>query len=113
VAKYFTQKGYKTEIEHFLSETPVDNKNITSLQSIDIIACKNNEKIAIEIELHDTPHILSNINKCISTGFDTVIIAVYGARLMKQVQRIILSDIESEKWLRNEKLKIKMLTEFL
>lgn len=112
-AKYFTEKGYYVEIEHFLSQEKIEEGKNSTLESIDVIACKNNERIAIEIELNDTPHIINNILKCINAGFDCLIIAVYGSKLMKRIQSMMLSNAETEKYSREGKIKIEMLSSFL
>jgi len=104
-AKYFLNIKYNVEIEHFLS-------NETN-ESIDVIAFNNEERIAIEIELNDTPHIINNITKCVRAGFNKTIVAVYGSQLMKRIQSMILSNIELEQYLRESRIEIKMLNEFL
>lgn len=111
-AKYFSKKGYDVEIEYFLSkENSVDKER--SLHSIDVIAQNNSERVAIEIELNDTPHIKDNILKCINSEFDNIIIAVYNAKLKKRIQSIILSDTKIEKTSREGKIKIETLSAFL
>jgi len=113
-AKYFIEKGFNVEIEYFLSEENIIDKNTTSLHSIDVVAYKDNEdRIAIEIELHDTPHIQENILKCIKAGFDLIIVAVYGAKLMKKIQSDVLSNTEIEKWSKKGEIKFEMLSAFL
>ena len=112
-AKYFTEKGYNIEIEYFPFEENNTDKNQSSLSSIDVVAQNNYEKIALEIELRDIPHIKDNIKKCINAGFDNIIIAVYGSKLMKRIQSIVLSNIESEKYTKEGKIKIEMLSSFL
>lgn len=111
-AKAFSKKGYDVEIEYFLSkENSVDKER--SLHSIDVVARNDSEKIAIEIELNDTPHILDNVLKCINGEFDSVIFAVYGAKLMKRIQSMILANAKTEKFSREGKIKIEMLSSFL
>lgn len=88
-------------------------KDKTSLHSVDLIAFNNEERIAIEIELHDTPHIQENILKCIKAGFDKIIVAVYGAKIMKKIQSHVLSNTEIEKWSKEGKIKYEMLSAFL
>ena len=112
-AKHFSEKGYNVEIEYFPSEKNNVDEKETSLNSIDIIAYNNHERIAIEIELNDVPQNKKNIQKCIKQGFDKIIIAVYRSKLMQRIQRIILTDIEMEKWLKKGKIEIRLLSQFV
>jgi hypothetical protein len=102
-AKHFSNLGYSTEIEHFLSDRS---------SSIDLVVTKNDERVAIEIELNDTPHIQENMLKCINENYDKIIIAVYGSKLLKRVQQIALSDSEIEPWLSSQRLIIASLDDF-
>jgi hypothetical protein len=88
------------------------NKN-ESLESIDVVASNKLERIAIEIELQDTQHIEENIAKCMRLNFDKVIIAVYGINLKKRVTKIVQTNPEMEKWYRQEKIQIELLSSFL
>jgi hypothetical protein len=104
----YTKLGYKFKKEYFLK----DGSN----RSVDGVASKGSEKIAIEIELSPArKHIKSNIVKCINANenFDRIIIAVYGQSIMKMVQEICLSDLQLEECVRNERLEIRFITEFL
>ncbi len=102
-AKYFSNRGYKVEIEHFFS----------GRTSVDVVATKGDERVAVEIELNDTPHIKDNILKCMRERFDHIIIAVYGSKLRKRVQQTTLSDLKIEPWLKCGKLELEMLSAFL
>lgn len=108
IAKYYSGRGYKTEIEYF----PFRNDESQSLESIDVYAENERERISIEIELNDTPHIIDNIKKCIITDCDKLIMAVYGSKLMKRVQSMVLSNPEMEALLKANKIEIKMLSAF-
>jgi len=102
-AKYFSNRGYKVEIEHFFSGGT----------SVDVVAIKGGDRVAVEIELNDTPHIKDNILKCMRERFDHIIIAVYGSKLRKRVQQTTLSDLKIEPWLKCGKLELEMLSAFL
>ncbi|MFB3091123.1 MAG: hypothetical protein ACE1ZG_07250 [Gammaproteobacteria bacterium] len=102
-AKHFSNRGYKVEIECFLADGT----------SIDVVATKGGERVAVEIELNDTPHIKDNILKCMRERFDHIIIAVYGSKLRKRVQQTTLSDLEIEPWLKCGKLELEMLSALL
>jgi len=103
-AKYFSNRNYTVKIEHYLSDDAT---------SVDVVATKGRERVAIEIELNDTPHIKNNILKCMREGFDHIIIAVYGSKLKKRIHQIILADTEIERWLQSSKLHLQMLSAFL
>jgi hypothetical protein len=103
-AKYFIEKKYDTEIEHFLDG---------GLSSIDVIAKKDSEKIAIEIELNKTEHIQQNILKCLNADFNLIVIAVYGSSMVKYVENILLTNYSFEKSYKSGRIKVKMLPEFL
>ncbi len=102
--KHFFEKNYKTEIEHFLEG---------GLSSIDVVAIKDNEKIAIEIELNKTEHIQENILKCLSADFNRIVIAVYGVSMVKYVKNILLTNSKFEENYKEGRIEVKMLPEFL
>lgn len=102
--KHYSRRGYTADTEHFLSD------NATS---VDLDLTMNGERMAVEIELCDTPHIKDNILKCIKANYDKIIIAVYGSKLLKRVQQIALSNSEIEPWLSSQRLILKTLDEFL
>jgi len=102
--KYYSKRSYRADTEHFLSD------NVTS---VDLDLTKDGEKVAVEVELNDTPHIQENILKCIREGYDKIIIAVYGSKLLNRVQQIALSNQEIEPWLASQRLILKTLDEFL
>ena len=54
-----------------------------------------------------------NIRKCVNVKFDRIIICAYGARLLKKIQSIALSDLELEKELSSGRIEIKPLQTFL
>jgi len=103
-AKHFQIKGYETEIEYFFEN---------GLSSIDVIAKKGEERVAIEIELNRTDHIQHNILKCLNADFSSVIIAVYGSSMVKYVENILLTNSDIEQHYRDGRVEVKMLPEFL
>lgn len=103
-AKYFLEKKYETEIEHFLED---------KVSSIDVVAKKDNEKIALEIELNKTDHIQHNILKCLNAGFTLIVIAVYGASMVKYVENILLANSNIEEHYKRGIIAVRMLSEFL
>ena len=103
-SKYFNEKNYNTEVEYFLND---------GRSSIDVVAIKGNEKIAIEIELNKTEHIQHNILKCMNAEFNTTVIAVYGSTTAKYVETILLTNPQIEEWYRKDKIILRMLPEFL
>jgi hypothetical protein len=103
-AKYYRLRNYKVEIEYFIPDTN---------QSIDVIAENKKERIAIEIELNDTPQIEENILKCMKEGFDRIVLAVYRTNQIKRIQKIIMMNPEMEEWLRQERIQIELLSSFL
>jgi len=103
-AKYFQIRGYETEIEYFFEN---------GLSSVDVVAKKGNERIAIEIELNKTDHIRQNILKCLNTDFSLIIIAVYGVSMKKYVENMLLINSNFEENHKNKRIEIKMLPEFL
>ncbi|OVE79133.1 hypothetical protein BVY01_03420 [bacterium I07] len=102
--KHYSERGYQTEMEHFLSDRS---------HSVDLVVTKNGQRLAVEIELNDTPHVLDNIHKCIHENFDLIIIAVYGAKLLKRIQKLVLADELAENWLRQQKLQLMSWDQFL
>jgi len=113
VAKYYNARGYKTEIEHFLTEDETTSKEHNWRQSVDVTASKKSEKIAVEIELNNTKQIKQNIEKLINTDYVKIIIAAYGRNLLKQTLRVASCDALIEKELRSGRLKIIALQVFL
>ena len=103
-AKYFFEKNYKTEIEHFLEN---------GLSSIDVVAKKEEEKIAIEIELNKTDHIQNNILKCLNADFNLIVIAVYGSTMVKYIENILLTNTNFEENYKRGRIAVRMLPEFL
>ena len=104
VAKHYQMRGFETEVEYFLED---------GRHSIDVVAQRNGERIAIEIELNDTPHIVDNIRKCLKVNFDQVRLAVYDQKLMKRLNQFVLRDEYLEGFLRQEKIVLKYLSDFL
>lgn len=102
--KYYNGKKYETKIEYFLED---------SLSSIDVVAEKDFEKIAIEIELNKTDQIRKNISKCLRADFNLIVIAVYNSLMVKYVKNILLTNSAFEKEYNIGKIEVKMLSEFL
>ena len=103
-AKHFNTKNYKTKIEYFLEG---------GFSSVDVVAEKVSEKIAIEIELNKTDHIQVNISKCLDADFSLIVIAVYGSEMMKYMKNILLTNLKFEEEFKRERIVVKMLPEFL
>lgn len=103
-AKYFLERKYETEIEHFLDD---------GISSVDVMAKRDNEKIAIEIELNKTDHIQHNILKCLNADFTLIVIAVYGSSMKKYVENILLTNSIFEKNHTVGRIEVRMLPEFL
>ncbi len=77
-AKNYTTKGYKVTLEE-----PVGNG-----KSVDLVASKNNYKIAIEIETGRSD-ILANINKCLSHYYDHIILVATNSKAKDKIHQIL------------------------
>jgi predicted component of viral defense system (DUF524 family) len=62
ISQDYKIKGYKVELE----------KSVGNGKAIDIVAQKNHDKIAIEIETGKS-NTIENIRKCLKAGYDSVI----------------------------------------
>ena len=77
-AEEYQNKGYKTELE-----APVGNG-----KTIDLVASKDNQKTAIEIETGRSD-ILSNINKCLQANINRIIIVATNDQAEMKIFRIL------------------------
>ena len=102
--KYYDRISYETKIEYYLAD---------GHSSIDLVVLRDEEKIAIEIELNETDHIQDNILKCINEDFNQIIVAVYSLKLAKYVKRTLLNHPVIEENYREKRVALKMLSEFL
>jgi hypothetical protein len=103
-AKYFKNNGYEVKIEHFLPN---------NTQSVDVVAIKSSERLALEIEFNNSVQIIKNIKKCIRYDFDKIIIAVYLQSFQKTVSKMILSNPDFEEWFNNERITVELLSSFI
>jgi len=77
-AKIYQDKGYKTILEE-----PIGNG-----KSIDLVAYKDNIKIAFEIETGRSD-ILANINKCLDLNYDHIILVATNNKAKTKIHQIL------------------------
>jgi len=80
VKEYYENSGYKVQEEFAIGQG----------KTIDLVAMKGIERIAIEIETGKSDAV-GNINKCLEVGFEKIVVVALTFALKQKIQRQVIS----------------------